>query len=91
MRHTAVAPSSRQDNAVQKPNASIRSHCREVTLQPNRGHEHLCLTTIRKFYFGKEDAMSACNVDKSDWRTPSGIYHATLRRAHCNVCHNITA
>ena len=90
VRYITVTSSSGQDDAAQKINASIRDHCREFMLQPNRGHEHLCLTTIGKFYFGKEEAMSACNVNKSNRRALLGIYHADLRRTHYNEHRNIT-
>ena len=90
MCYTTVTPSSGQDDATQKPNASICDHCREVALHPNRGHEYMGLTTIRKLCFGKEEAMSACNVDKSDRYAPLGIFFAALRGEHYNEYHSIT-
>ena len=82
MRYTTVTPSSGQDNAVQKSNASIRDHYREVVFQQNRGYECLRLITTGKFYFSKEEATSTCNVGKSDRRAPSGIFCTTLKLAH---------
>ena len=74
MRYTTVTPSSHQDDTAQKPNASIREHCREVLLQLNRGHECLWLTTIGKFYFGNEKAMSVYDVKERS----TCIQHASI-------------